>query len=581
MAAEGLSVSLPARPPLAPRRPWPDGGRLLLAGIGVYVLALCCLPLLRLFGEAVAMGGVDDILRVVDSRAVRLATWRTIEASLGATVVSVVIGTAMALVIGLTDVRARTTLVFLLLLPMLVPAQISALAWLEMTGPASTILGPLGLAPPPGTRNWLYSREGIILLMGIEHSTMVFLAVRAGLRSIPRDLVEAGRAAGAGPLRTVAAIILPLLRPAVLAGAALAFVAAIGNFGIPAILGIPARYTMLTALIYQRLSGFGPSVLGEVAVLSMILAALAVIGLAIQALALRRSGSGGRVVVAGDGATVPPFALGRWRLPVEAVVWGALLVMGVVPLLALIGTSLSQALGVALTAETVTLAHYATAWANDAVRRAFLNSGLLATTAAAATLVVSLPFAYLVAVRRQPAARVLSLVADAPFALPGIVVSIACILTFLPPLPVVGVSLYGTFWIILIAYLARFLALGLRPTLAGMAQLDPALEEAARIAGAGTVSRLRRIVLPLAAPAAVAGALLIFMSAFNELTVSALLWSTGQETVGVMIFNLYDEGNATAASAASVLSVAATLLAAAAASLLARRLPKGVLPWQA
>lgn len=557
----------------------PSGEHLLLAAAAFYVVVLCVLPLARLFMEALGgeSGGIAFIWEIVTSRAARIATWHSIEASLGSVLVSIVIGTAFALIIGLTDVRLRAPLVFTLLLPMLIPAQITALAWLELTGPASTILGPLGLAPAPGTRNWLYSREGIIFLMGIEHSTMVFLAVRAGLRSLPRDLIEAAQAAGAKPARVIMAIILPLLRPALIAGAALAFVGAIGNFGIPAILGIPGRYPMLTALIYQRLSGFGPKVLGDVAALSMILALLAAAGLLVQFLASGRR----HVTVTGFTALGPVYRLGRWRPLVEMVLWVTLLFIAVLPLLALVGTSLVQALGVALDLETMTWAHYATAFANDAVRRALVNSLWLAAAAAAASLLVSLPLGYLITCRRSRPARVLSAIADAPFALPGIVLSIAMILTFLKPLPIIGISLYGTAAIIFIAYLARFLASGLRPTIAGMAQLDPALEDAARIAGAGLIRRLTRIIFPMAAPAAIAGALLIFMSAYNELTVSALLWSTGTETIGVMIFNLYDEGNATAAAAASVLSLLVTLSAAGLASLLARRLPYGVLPWQA
>jgi iron(III) transport system permease protein len=550
-----------------------DTQGLLLACLAVYVVGLCALPLLRLFGEGAGTG----ILEALTNRRVLEATQHTIVAGLGATVLSVILGGAMALVVALTNVRFKPLMVFLLLLPMLIPAQISALAWLELTGPSSTILGPLGLAPAPGTRNWLYSREGIILLMGIEHSTMVFLAARAGLRSLPGDLVEAARAAGASPWTVLWRIVLPLLRPSLVAGAALAFVAAIGNFGIPALLGIPGRYTLLTALIYQRLSGFGPSILGEVAILSLILAALAGLGLLLQALAKGKD----RVTIATDGTAIAPYALGRLRPVLEALAWIVLLVISVIPLLALIGASLIPALGVPLTLGNATFDNYAVALGTAAVRRSFLNSAWLAGAAAVLTPLVAIPLAYQLVIRRARLARVLNALADVPFALPGIVVSIACILTFLPPLPLVGVSLYGTGWIILVAYLARFLAMGLRPVVAGMAAIDPALEEAARVAGAGPMRRLTRVILPMAAPTAAAGALLIFMSAYNELTVSALLWSTGHETIGVMIFNLYDEGNATAASAASVLSVVATLGAAAAASLLARRLPKGVLPWQA
>lgn len=547
----------------------------MLAGLTIYVAGLCALPLLRLLAE---VGSVDAeaAAQVFASRSTRLAAWRTIEASLGATAISLALGLGFALALGLVRMPGRTLLTFLVLTPMLVPAQIAALAWLELTGPSSVLLGALGLAPEPGTRNWLYSGRGVALLMGLEHMPIVFLAARAGLRAVPADLVEAARIAGAGWARILVRIVLPLIRPALLAGGALAFVAAVGNFGIPAILGIPGRYTMLTALIYQRLSGFGPSALGEVALLSALLAAIAAAGLAAQALARRR----GRVALSGPGPGLAPMQAGRGGRSLALLCALILVPIAVLPLLALLGTSLVQALGLPLTIETATWAHYLTVWENGAARRAFVNSAWLSAAAAAASLAVAVPFAWLLVARRSRVARGLDLAIDAPYALPGIVVSIAFILTFLRPLPVLGVSLYGTAAIILAAYLARFLALGLRPVAAAFEAQDPTLEEAARVAGAGPVTRLVRVLLPGVAPAAGAGALLIVMSAYTELTVSALLWSRGAETVGVLIFNLYDEGNAAAAAAASVVAILITFAAAALATLLGRRLPEGVLPWR-
>ena len=261
------------------------------------------------------------------------------------------------------------------LLPLLVPSQITALAWIELTGAGSPILGPLGLAPAPGATNPLYSKWGIVLVMGIESSTLVFLAVRAGLRNVPRDLVEAARLGGAHPLRVTQAVIMPLAMPAILAGAALAFVTSIGNFGIPAMLGIPGRYTVLTTLIYQRLQGFGPRVLGEVAALALILAVLAVVGLLLRALLVRRGG------FAADGASAPlqPFRLGRGRVLVELLLWIALACIAVLPLLALLASSLAPALGVPLRLDTVTLANYRFAlFEQESTLRAFANSFVLA-----------------------------------------------------------------------------------------------------------------------------------------------------------------------------------------------------------
>lgn len=478
----------------------------------------------------------------------------------------------------LTNMRGKGVIVFMLLLPLLIPSQITALAWIELTGPTSPVLTPLGLAPEAGTTNPLYSKWGIVLVMGVEHAALVFLTVRAALASLPSDIVEAARLAGARPLRIALRILLPLAFPAVLSGGALAFVASIGNFGVPALLGIPGRYTMLTTLIYQRLQGFGPRVLGQVAALAVILTLIAAVGLLARSLAARRLGA----AIERSSAPLVPFPLGRWRLPAEAGIGLFLLVIAVLPLFALLGTSLLPALGVPLTLDTVTLDNYRfVLFGYEAAERAFRNSFGLALAAAAISAAVALPLAYLSVVERRPVARLLDVVADAPYAIPGTVLGIAIIIVFLPPLPGLGVSLYNTGWIILIAYLARFLALVLRPTVAAMESLDPGMDEAARAAGAGMFMRLRAVLAPLVAPTLAAGGLLIFMQAFNELTVSALLWSSGWETLGVMVFFLHREGNTTAAAALATLALIAALGLAGIAAFFARKLPSGMVPWRA
>lgn len=213
--------------------------------------------------------------------------------------------------------------------------------------------------------------------------------------------------------------------------------------------------------------------------------------------------------------------------------------------------------------------------------RAFTNSFLLAGSAALVLVAVTVPLAYLIVWRNYPVLRVLNLAAELPYALPGVVLAIACILLFLKPIPVVGVGIYGTVWIILIAYLARFLTLALRPVIGGFQQLDRHLEEAAQVAGAGFLFRVRTVLLPMVAPVAAAGAILVFLTAFNELTVSALLWSSGSETLGVVVFSLDDGGYTVLASAVAMVTVLVIVALMLAGSLIAKRMPPGVLPWEA
>lgn len=537
-----------------------------------YVVLITALPLGRLLIEAIApnaegawLGVARDMLA---SRAARGATANTIVAATASALLSVGIGTLLALAFCFTDMAGRRVLAALALLPMLVPSQIAALAWIELTGSASPILQAIGLAPPPGSTNPIYSMGGIIWVMGVEHMPLVYITCAAALAGLPRDLVDAARVVGARSVSTLIHIVLPAIAPAVLAGFALAFVSALGNFGVPALLGIPGRVTLLTTLIYQRLNGFGPSVLADVAVLGVMLAALAACGLLVRTWTLRRLSVPSQYEIAGTGG----IGLGRWRLVFTLVAWALVSTLSIVPLLALLASSLVPAIGVPLTWATLTFDQYVSLLTADpAVGRAFGNSLALASITATVSAVVAIPLAYLAVIRRQPLARLADGLVEIPYALPGIVLALGVIVVFLPPLPIIGLSLYNSFGILLVAYLARFLLLVQRPVAAAMSALDPALEDAARVVGAGQMSRLLLVIGPTVLPSAIAGAFMIFMTALNELTVSALLWSSGNETLGVMVFQLQYQGSSEKASALACLSILLTLALAALAGLIQRQ----------
>ncbi len=546
----------------------------------VLVALLSMSPLLRLLLESVAPGGIvstQAFTRVWNNPTAWIALRNSLETSLGATLLAVVFGTIVALVVTLTDLRARNAFVFVFVMPLIIAPQVMALAWLQISGPASPLLNALGLAPPLGARNPLYSREGIILLLAIEYAPLVFLTLRAGLRALPRELIEAGLSSGASKITVVRTIIMPLMTPSIVAGMALVFVSCLGNFGVAAFLGIPGNYLTLPTLIYQRLSGLGPGVLSEVAVLSTVIGSIAIIGIIVQDVMLRRRDY--RVTTTSLAAR--PFALGHWRLPVEILLWSITLFVVVMPVIGLLATALVPAYGVPLSAKTATTANFAYVITEHAASgRALVNSFFLSLAASIIVVLISLVLAYFLVWRRSRLLRFLNLVAELPYALPGVVLSIACILLFLKPLPVLGISLYNTVWIILIAYLARFLVLGLRPVVSGYHQLDRAIEEAAQVAGAGFLYRLVTVIMPVMAPVAAAGAILVFLTAFNELTLSALLWSSGAETLGVVVFSFEQGGESTAAAAMSIVTIVVTVGLALSTLLFHHKLPEGVLPWR-
>ncbi|KQY79175.1 ABC transporter permease [Ensifer sp. Root142] len=538
---------------------------------------LCALPLISLAKAGFAGVINGNSIAVLTEPATYAAIRNTLVTATGGMLISLVIGALFAFAVALTDVRGKLFLSFAFMLPMMIPPQVTALAWVEMTGPASPLLKTLGIAPPLGSPQPLYSLFGISLLLGVQHAPLVFLALKAGLAASPRDGVEAARLSGASPFRVLLDIVAPLAAPGLIAGAAIAFVSGVGNFGIPAILGIPAGISVLPTLIYTRLASFGTGTFGEIALLSSLIAVIAAAGLILQQRAL--AGRDYRII--GLSGASAAFSLGRFRVAVELALSAILFLVLVAPLAALIASSLVPAYGVPLNLQTVSLRAYEEILFRQTMTlSAFGNSLFLASTAALGLLVVAVPAAYLMNRRKGALSSTIGILIEIPYALPGIVLAVAFILTFAAPLPILKVSLYGTIWIILIAYFSSFLAVSLKPVMSAFLQMDPSLEEAARLSGAGFFRRMRDVILPLVAPAAGASIILVFLIAANELTVSALLWSAGTQTLGVAIFNLDDSGSSDLASALSVLVVIMVMVLMAALEALANYLPEGVLPWR-
>ncbi|SCX03080.1 ABC transporter permease [Agrobacterium rosae] len=541
------------------------------------VFMLSALPLGRLAYTGILSSLKGDMWPLLSDPALWDAVLNTLSTSFFGMVISLTIGAGFALALTLCDIRAESALSFLFMLPMMIPPQVTALSWIGMTGPSSTLLKAIGLAPPLGSPQPLYSIAGIALLLGVQHAPLVYLSLRAGLLALPQDGIEAAKLSGASSWQVLKDIILPLAMPGLIAGAAISFVSGVGNFGIPAILGIPASIFTLPTLIYSRFASFGTSTFGDIAMLSGMIAIISVIGLAIQERAMK--GRDYRIIgLSGKAAT---FQLGGWRMLAELALWLGIFFMLVAPLTALVVSSLAPAYGVPLTLKTTTLHAYEEILFRQAVTRtAFANSLFLATATSLCLLAVTILTAYFLVRGKSRFMFMLSALVDIPYALPGVVISVSYVLLFAAPIPLLGVTLYGTLWIILLAYFSSFFAVSLKPMVSAFTQFDPALEEAARLAGAGFWRRMIDIILPLVGPAAGASVILVFLIACNELTVSALLWSAGTQTLGVVIYNLDDSGSFDLASALSVLVVAMVIVLMLLLEVLGRKLPKGVVPWR-
>ncbi len=540
-------------PPVRPSRGRAPGNGLdmrvpLLAVVAVAVAFIVVWPVAQVvYRSLIVDGGLGlqhyhrAIVQPGNLRALSNTIWVGVASALGA----MIAGAVLAFLVMRTDIPGKAALRTLLVMPYAVPPFFGAIAWAQLLGPQGYITRPLlallGLEQAPFS---IYSGWGIVFVMAIHDFPLVFLTVSGALERMDASLEESARTAGAGSLRVMRDVTIPLVLPALLAGGLLAFISSIANFGIPALLGLRARFYVLTTSIYASLNVPDFPLATAKSVL------LAGVGAAALVLQWRLQRGGQRyTVIAGKSIHPQIIRLGSLRRPAFALAVAFAVVISILPLLSLLLTSFLRYYGAPLAAASLTLKHYAYVANQEMIRRALANSALLGISAATITMVLGTFVAYARIRARLRGAAVLDTLGMLPYGIPHTVIAIAMILAWArPPL-----ALYGTLWIILLAYVMAYMPLALRTTSATLQQVHESLEEAARASGAGPLRAMRDIIVPLVRPGMVAGWILVFMPAFRELTMSILLFGLRTETIGVIIFNMQDSGYTQIAAALSVL----------------------------
>ncbi|MFS0560778.1 iron ABC transporter permease [Terribacillus sp. 179-K 1B1 HS] len=525
--------------------------------IGLLILIFFfLLPIVRLVfmsftsAESFSVGAYSEVLQ-------ESVTWKTLGNTIyivaGSTVISMFLGIMMAAVMAYTDVRGKSMMQLFIYLPFIIPSYITTLAWVQFFSNS----GPLGSLPDWLIPN-LYSSGGIISVLGISHYPLVYLMTVQVFRRIPRDAELAAFVSGASRFTCWRKVILPMALPGICSGGLLAFLSNLDNFGVPAILGIPANIRVLSTYIYEQVIGYGPSAFSRAAVLSVLLGIVAIAATLIQVWFLRRS----KVTE----TTVPDHEPRIQLQPIrrrllQTLLWVFLLGTSLVPFLAMAAVSLVQAYGVDLTWKNLSLDNYRyILFEDEKVLRSLRNSVSLGFITAIICLVFGTLFAYYRSHKQGRMPKMMEAMITMPYALPGTVLALCIILMWMQPLPGWYPGVYGTPAILLIAYITRFFVLQFRGSHTAFSQLDVRMEEAARTNGASLYARWKQIVLPLILPGVLSGALLVFLTSLTELTVSSLLWSSGAETVGVIIFSFEQAGYSTYSTAFSSLIVLAILL---------------------
>lgn len=526
-----------------------DSRALLLVALALFIAVVVIYPLVQVFLRSIVVDGVPSLkhYQAVFTRARNYtAIWNSVWVAVLATLLATVIGTLAAFLVQRTDVRFKHLLRFLLILPFAIPPLFAAMGWVQLAGPVGLVSNlyksRFGVHSVPWN---IYGAAGIIFVLGITKYPFVFITVAGALQRMDSSLEEAARTSGAKTFAIMRNVTLPLARPAIIGGALLAFVSCIDNFGIPAVLGLRVQFQVLTTRIYEALSIPDLPLATAMSMLLVILAALA-----IWVLGKFEGRAGEYAIISGKSIRPTIIELGKARPWVTLALFLVVIVIVVLPLFALLVTSVQPYYGAPLTLDKLTWNNYTSVWRNAGAQRGIRNSLLLAPLAATILVFITALLSYLHVKARTRGAAALDAIGMVPFALPGSVIGIGMILAWSNP--PVGPVLYGTIWILLVAYLMRYMAYGLRAARSSLMQIHDSLEEAAATSGANRVRTLKDVTFPLMRPGMIAAWVLIFMSAFNELTVSVLIWSAKNETIGIWIFLMQDSGFPGRASALAV-----------------------------
>ncbi|MDC1541960.1 iron ABC transporter permease [Candidatus Pseudothioglobus singularis] len=508
----------------------------LLKTIGMlFVVIFFIVPIIRLLfmsligDEGLTFSYYESILSEARTWEVLKNTWIAV---IGSTAIASVLGILFAWLIAYTDIRGKGIIQIFILLPFVIPSYVTSLAWVQFFGPA-------GLLDHLFSITWdLYSMSGIVFVMGISHFPLVYLFTVHVLRQIPREMEQAARISGASRWESFRKVILPLALPGIVGGTFIAFLGSLDNFGIPAFLGTPANISVLSTYIYQQVIGFGTSSFNHAAVLSVMLGIIALTGIGIQWLVLRKS----KRLETEQIDDEPRYYLGKKKITVEILVWGFFTVTSIFPLLSMIMTSFLNAYGLSFTWENLSLKNYDYILTSSSTTEAIITSLKLAGTTALIGMVIGTLIAYLRVRKTSIWMKVVEGSITIPYALPGTVLALAMIFAWMEPIPGWNPGIYGSAVILYIAYITRFLILQVRSGITAFQQVDVQMEEASRINGTNGFGKWKKILIPLITPGVLGGSMLVFLSALTELTVSALLYSSDSETIGVSILSLQQSG---------------------------------------
>jgi iron(III) transport system permease protein len=495
---------------------------------------------------------IDNFTAVLANPNVHSALLNSFVACTGGTALALVIGLAFAWIVVRTNTPCKGLIATAGLLPLFVPPLVAAVAWAILGSPKTGLLNTMLASIGVEWRLNFYSMPGLIALFGMYYAPYVYMFTSAALRNMDPSLEEAAEISGASAVQTLLTITFPLIAPAIISSMLLSFIVMLGIYGIPAVLGTPANISVLTTYIFN-LTAWSPPLYSNAAAVAIIL--MVVTGLLVV---LQQKVLSGRsfTTVAGKAFRPRSLNLGRWRFLTLALAIFYLVVVVVLPSLGLIVAAFRKFLFIRNVASLFDirqygLMHFERLFANPLALRSITNTMEVAVVTALIGGTLSFAIGYTVTRSTAPGRRAVDIISTLPVAIPGLVVGVAYLWAWIG-LP--G-GLYGTIWILALAFIARFLPDTVKALSTSLMQIHRELEEAAWICGRGTFSTIRTIVLPLARPGVIAAMTLLFILAVRELGSSLFLYSSDSMVMAVLLLDYYDGGNISITAAFSLVQM--------------------------
>jgi len=486
----------------------------------------------------------------------------------GSTAVAIAIGSVLAYLIVRTDVPGKPLMFAASLVPLIIPGILHTIAWIFVLDPNIGVANRWVIEPLDGHRPFnVYSIPGMIVIEGLHLAPLVFLLMVAAFRSMDPALEESAIMSGASLPTVFRRVTLPLVRPALYAAVLIMVVRGLESFEVPSVVGLRYHIWVFTSRIWQALNDAVPNY-GQAGAYAMSLLVLTTIGVLFQSQLAKRARA--FQTITGKGFRPHAVRLGAWRWPATALIGLYFLISVVLPLLILLYASTQRfyAPPSRATLSHMSLANYPFEWRDPVIRHAVLNSLYVGVGAATGVMVLAAVASWVVVRTRLPGRYLVDNLAFMPLAIPGLVLGVALLTIYLR----VPIGIYGTLWILFMAYLTRYMPYGMRYASTSMFQIGRELEESAQMSGAGWWHTFRRIVLPLLAPGLVAGWIYIVIVSFRELGSSVLLYSPGKEVLSIVIWEQWRDGLLTELSALGVMLIGALVVLVAVAYRLGARI---------